>query len=358
MNSFIKIQTKLAYEDMYLINKSIRECLEKVNFSEKPIKSGESVVIKVNIVGPYKPEKAACTHPEIVRAAVEELKSLGAKVTIAEDCYDDEAPFISGILDIANETGVEFVNLRDRPYREIIVGDKTYNYYEDILNADHLVLIPKLKTHVLTNYSGAIKLMYGSIIKKQRVAFHKYTDSMQFAEILVDIFSIKIPSLAIMDGIISMDGAGPTHGTPNNSGMLLVSNDAVLLDFYASKLMKYQPFEIDMIDAAFKRGLALSPLEDVNVFGDDIKAFDHKFNLIPVFKGLMKQRYLKMAVGIPQFIEKRCTVCGLCIKSCPFGAIQMNNNYPFISFSKCRQCFCCMELCKNEALVLKSECKI
>jgi uncharacterized protein (DUF362 family)/Pyruvate/2-oxoacid:ferredoxin oxidoreductase delta subunit len=355
MNPFIKIQSGLTYENIDEIHQGIRQGLEKAKHSAKPIKPGDSVVVKVNVSGPYKPEKAACTSPVIVKAVVEELKGLGAKVSIVEDCYDSDAPRISGMLDAAEDTGAEFINLRDRPYTEVAISGKTYHYYEDILNADHLVLVPKLKTHVLTNYTGAIKLMYGSITKKQRIAFHRYTDSVQFGEILTDIFSIKIPSFAVMDGIVSMDGAGPTHGTPNPSGIFLISDDAVLLDYYACMLMQYQPREIDMIDIALKRGLALGPPEDAEVFGDDMAAYRHRFSLVPVFKGVMRQRYLKLAVGIPRFIEGRCSVCGLCVKSCPFEAIRIENDYPAINASKCRQCFCCLELCGKEAFVLKSE---
>lgn len=355
MDSFISIKTGLSYEDMGSMRKSIREGLERVKLSEKPIRPGDTVAVKLNISASFEPDKAVCTHPEVVRAAVEELKDLGTRVLLVEDCYDSSAPQVSGVLKVAEDTGVEFLNLRDRRYKEVALGEKVYHYYEDILNADHLILIPKMKTHVLTNYTGAIKLMFGSVTKKQRTSFHQYTDPVQFAEILVDIFSVKIPALVIMDGIVSMDGPGPTHGTPNSSGLFLVSNDAVLTDFYASMLMKYQPFEIDMIDVAYKRGMMLNPLEDANVLGDDFRAYSHKFALLPVFKGLMRQRFMKLAVGIPQLNENRCKKCGICISNCPFNAIEMKDGHPAIDPLKCRQCFCCMEFCKAEAFVFKSE---
>jgi uncharacterized protein (DUF362 family)/NAD-dependent dihydropyrimidine dehydrogenase PreA subunit len=351
MSAFLNVKSCLTYNDYDLIRNTIEKSLERISLSSNPLRAGQTVVLKVNIVGPYPPEKAACTHPEVVRALVDALKKYDVIIKIVEDCPHKNAPKVSDILKVAEEAGVEFINLNDRAYKEIEVNGNIINYYEDIYNADHLILVPKMKTHILTNFSGSIKLMYGSITKAQRVAFHRFSESDMFANILVDIFSIKRPTLTVMDAIVSMDGVGPTQGNPNNSGLLLVSDDAVMMDYYASLLMKYKPMDIDMIKIAIETGISNQNPEDIEFLGDNVFEYDGKFTLMPTFKGAMKQKYIRMAWGIPKLLEEKCIMCGVCIKSCPFNAIHIQDSKPFIDSQECKQCFCCMELCSEGAYV-------
>lgn len=338
----------MTYEMQDKMREKIRESLKKLEACGKPILPGHRVAIKVNVPGPFPPEKAASTHPELVRATVEELKLLGVRVTLYEDCYKDSNMEISGVLKVAEETGVDFVNLKDRPFREIKIGDIVYQYYEEVLEADHLVSLPKMKTHILANYTGAIKLMYGTIPKKQRTLLHEYVDMEDFGRILAEIYSIKLPTLVIMDAIVSMDRGGPTHGTPNPSGLLMISNDGVILDYYASKIMKFNPLEIDSTRIALELGLAKSTPEDVEFMGDSMDQIHLKFSLFPILKGKMKQRYIEMAVGSLTFKEDLCSKCRICEGSCPFHAIHMEG-YPVIEKSRCKQCYCCAELCPSGA---------
>jgi len=350
---YLNAKTNLTYTMSDDIKSFIGDTIKKQNIYGRPIKKSETVIIKVNIVGPFEPEKAACTHPEVVRMLVKELKEIGTKTIIVEDCFDLKAPIISGIQRMADEEQVEFINLKNHLYEEIKVRDYIYQYYREIIDADHLILVPKLKTHLLTNYTGTIKLMYGAITKKQRIAFHRNNDQNNFANILVDIFSIKLPTLAIMDGITSMDGAGPTQGYAKNTGLLLSSNDAVILDYYACTLMKYNPMEISMINSAFERNLVNCLPSEVVLFGDDLKSFNHDFILLPNYNGQSRERFIRLILGSPVLIEEKCAGCQECFYNCPFKAIQIVDNMPVIDPKKCTYCFCCTELCPHQALIIK-----
>jgi len=356
MEVFLTVDTNLEYEMTKSIRTSIREAISELLKSGTTIKKGSKLAIKINNLGPYSSDTAACTHPAVLKAVIEEFKQFDINITVYEDCLGDNDVEVSGIMTVIKETGVEFVNLRDRPYVKVKVNNNEYEYSSDILNADYLVTIPKMKTHVLTSYTGAIKLMYGSIIKSQRKMFHQYDDMRDFSGILVDIYSIKQPMLVVLDGIVSMDGPGPSHGTPNKSGLLLISNDGIIVDYYASKFMKYNPFDIDSIRIAFERGLEKCEPGQVKMIGADLENSTSSFKTIPSLSGKTGKRFRGILIGELRFMEERCTKCGVCIISCPVNAIEMQE-FPFTDSNKCINCYCCMELCSEGAYVLKNRFK-
>lgn len=351
MTVFLNVGTNITYDSKDIIRSKISDSLNRLKNSGNAIVSEQSVIIKVNIIGAFPIEKAVCTNPELVRCVVQELQKRNINVTIAEECIDKKAPYVSGILKVAEELGVPFINLYKTSYCSIEKSGITYEYYEELLKYDHLIIIPKLKTDILTYYTGAIKLMYGAITKKQRVEYHKYIDPLEFAKILVDIYSIKIPTLTIMDGIESMDGAGPIFGTKNNSGLLLISNDAVILDYYACSLMRYNPLKIDMIRMAMEQGLASARPDEVELIGYNIKEISLQFDLVPIFSGVIRQRFLRRILGLPKVIKNNCLKCGFCIQGCPYEAISFKQGYPVIDYKKCKMCFCCMGTCQSSAIV-------
>jgi len=53
-----------------------------------------------------------------------------------------------------------------------------------------------------------------------------------------------------------------------------------------------------------------------------------------------------------KIFNEKCTGCKLCIKSCPFGAIEVVHKKAVIDFDKCNLCGACIESCKFDAIVL------
>ncbi|MFA5388429.1 MAG: electron transfer flavoprotein subunit alpha [Candidatus Omnitrophota bacterium] len=51
-------------------------------------------------------------------------------------------------------------------------------------------------------------------------------------------------------------------------------------------------------------------------------------------------------------ITEKCVGCKLCVKSCPFGAIEVTNKKAVIDLDKCTLCGACIESCKFDAIVL------
>ncbi|MCM8757742.1 MAG: electron transfer flavoprotein subunit alpha [Candidatus Omnitrophica bacterium] len=57
-----------------------------------------------------------------------------------------------------------------------------------------------------------------------------------------------------------------------------------------------------------------------------------------------------MAIRI---ILEKCTGCSLCIKTCPFGAIKIQDKKAIIDLSKCNLCGACVDSCKFGAILIE-----
>lgn len=54
-------------------------------------------------------------------------------------------------------------------------------------------------------------------------------------------------------------------------------------------------------------------------------------------------------------ILEKCTGCKLCVRACPFGAIEVVNKKAVIDLAKCNLCGACADSCKFEAILITKE---
>lgn len=221
------------------VDSVVRDVMEKLNW-RTIIKPNAKVVIKLNLCE-FDASKVcnANTSPEVIKALVNVLKNQTKDITLVEAhsyrAPAEEAFKNTGIYELADKLGVKLVNLSKSPLRD--VGNKLFGPMPEILlNAGVFITMPKLKTHALTYFTGSLKNQWGCIPRHDRIAIHHSLDRG-----IVMLNELLKPKLSIMDGLIAMEGRGPTNGTPRRLDIVLGSTDLVALDTTAMRLVGLDP---------------------------------------------------------------------------------------------------------------------
>lgn len=335
---------------------------------------GKRVLLKPNILRDALPEKAVCTHPEFLRAVIRLVKARGAAEIKVGDSPGHQKPGfsakLSGLSQVALEEGVQWVNFASERMALPVEGGravKEFKVTKVLSDVDLVISLPKLKTHQLMYFTGAVKNIFGVIPGVLKSPYHLLFPNREgFAAMLVDLFTAVKPDFAIMDGIIGMEGPGPGSGTPRTIGVILASRNLPALDMVASSIIGYDPMDIPTNREAASRGLCPDSLEKIQVLGESISSVR-----IDDFKLIKKTRHGNLLRDIaspglvkrfrdafgqkPVFLKGSCILCGECIKICPAKALKFEGKRRHVSidYKTCIRCFCCHEVCPEKAIEIK-----
>jgi len=325
--------------------------------------AGKKVLVKPNILGGHEPEKAVTTHPALVAAVVARLKKSGAVVMVGDNpgVYgygrSDEAARVAGIMDAAGDC---FISLGRKPVRYALSSRDLSHVMiaGDVLAADIVVNLPKLKTHGLTFYTGAVKNTFGYVVGGDKMRVHaRAVTPGRFAEALVDIYAIRPPELNIMDAVVAMEGNGPSNGRPRRVGKVLAADNAVCLDATALRLVGRKPESIPHLKIAAARGLGVIDAEAISLNAEiaPFSDFVMPATFVPGMMGIVLNRLLSRWINCtPEVKAAVCKRCGLCVEHCPVGAMTMRpGECPSADKNKCISCYCCQEMCPENAIALR-----
>lgn len=334
------------------------------------VTSGMKVGIKVNLVGNFGPDKAATTHPLLVKKLCELLIERGAIVTIGDS---PGGLFTESILKsiykgtgflICEEVGAKLnydVSTSQLKVEKQVV--KTLDVSNWLLEQDALINFAKLKSHGMMALSASVKNMFGIVPGVLKPEYHyRYPNHDDFANMLIDINEVFDCKLNLIDGIIGMEGNGPTQGEPRYIGAILASRKPYPLDVVACKIIDLDIDNVYTVTESIKRGLTVSYDEIIlNKPIDDIIIKDYK-NILPgksmefseKFKGpfgkIINPIIAKVLTVKPKVKKKECIGCKKCANICPVNAIEMIKKKPVINREKCIRCFCCQEFCPVGAM--------
>lgn len=222
---------------------------------------GGRVVLKPNMVDHY-PTHPVNTHPAIIAAAAAAFYQVGAReVIVAEGPghrRDTEMLLeLSGIGQALRQERLGYVDLnldaispQSLPTNLTELGRIFFPH--TVLGADLLVSMPKLKTHHWAGVTLSMKNLFGTVpgVKygwpKNLLHWRGITES------IVDIYYALRPGFAIIDGIEGMEGDGPLHGDPVQSGVVVMGDNLPAVDATAARVMGIYPEKIDYLMHALR----------------------------------------------------------------------------------------------------------
>lgn len=330
------------------------------------VQPGQKVLVKPNMLAGKAPEKAVTTHPEVVRAvirlaqkaggvvAVGDSPGVGAPRQVAERC---------GILSVIEETGATFAPFVDSV--KVRPKGKTFHELEiarDILDAEVVINLPKLKTHQMMGLTCAVKNLFGAVVGMRKPGLHLQAgaDKAFFALMLLELADFLRPALTIVDAVTAMEGNGPGSGDPVHVGALLAGAEPLAIDAAAIELLGMRAESVWTQRVAREKLLPGSRLEEIEIVGADLrslrprafrpaKSTEIHFGLPAFLREPLKQS----VTAWPVVDTKACLLCGLCVEHCPPQAMAIEDKRLTIDYKRCIGCFCCQELCPRNALITR-----
>lgn len=251
----------------------VKAGLEAIGGIERFIKPGDKVLLKPNMAWDRGPEYAANTNPEVVAtltklsftAGASEVKVLDRTCNEARRCYRN-----SGIEDAAAAAGAEVVQVRKNRYKDItLMGEAldSWPIYRDYLEADKVINIPIAKHHGMAKVSLGLKNLMG-VMGGRRGMIH-----VNFSEKMADITQHIMPTLTVIDAYRMLLANGPSGGNLDDVRLeraLIASPCTVSADVLGLELFGHSLSDIEQIQKAVDRGLALYDTSDLNVARIDL----------------------------------------------------------------------------------------
>jgi len=237
------------------------------------VQPGDRVLLKPNMAWDRGPEYAANTNPDVVaaltrmslNAGASEVKVLDRTCNEARRCYRN-----SGIAEAAEAAGAEVVHVRDNRYQELPLKGKvldSWPIYRDYLEADKVINIPIAKHHGMAKVSLGLKNLMG-VMGGKRGLIH-----VRFADKMADITQHIMPTLTIIDAYRMLMANGPSGGDLDDVRLeraMIASPCTVSADVLGLELFGHQISDIQQIETAVDRGLALYDLKNLNVARIDL----------------------------------------------------------------------------------------
>ena len=248
---------------------------------KESIKPGMKVLVKPNLLSARPPADAVDTHPEVVRAVVRLVKEAGGKVIIGDSPGGfgkniNEVYEISGMKKMAEEEGVDLVKFTNAKF---VDGIPISRY---VFDCDIMISVPKFKTHCITMITAAIKNTYGAVIGMHKAAAHSTAPrEEEFAKVIAKVFSIAKPNITVVDGIVAMEGDGPSSGEPRKLGFVMAGFDAVAVDSCLAEMIGIRPLDILVTKEAYGMALGEADMSLIELLGDNFADFKLKDFKLP-----------------------------------------------------------------------------
>ncbi len=253
---------------------AVRAAVAMLGGMEAFVRKGDRVVIKPNMSFASGPERAANTHPEVVRTIAAMCREAGADRVLvldnplspAEQCL--EASGIRAACADIDRDMVHTVSSRRR-FAEVSIENaetlKSTDVMREVLASDVLIAAPVAKSHSGAGVSLSMKGMMGLIYNRR--IMHR----LDLHAAIADLASLLRADLTVIDATRVLSTGGPGGpGKVLTPDTIIASADMVAADAYAVSAFewygrKYTPDQVKHVRLAHQRGLGRMDIENLDV---------------------------------------------------------------------------------------------
>ncbi len=360
MNKFLDYSNNLvSIQKSTYNNLNIESLITPLGGFKKLINKGERVLLKTNLLNATKPEKCVITNPAVISAVAKSVLKVGGIPYIGDSPSGlftkrrlKRVYKKSGLIKLSKQIGIE-LNY-DTSSKKIVFSEgkklQKISICNFVLKADKIISLPKIKTHSFMIMTLATKIMFGAVPGLMKARYHSiFLKKKDFANMLIDVLLLTKPDLVIMDGIIGMQGEGPSDGNPIKIGVILASENSIAIDIAVCKMLDIEPLGIPTLKNAKLRNLWPHKIEYPLLSPKDVR---YKGFQLPSSAGsLITGKKTNDPYPHPNI---KCIGCGQCAEVCYRKAIKIINKKAKIDYSKCIRCYCCHEICTYNAIDLKT----
>lgn len=308
---------------------SVRRAVELSNGLEHMPKNAR-VFIKPNIVFWTKetqfPKWGVITTSRVIEDMVVILKEHGIDdITIGEGIVsgakDRETPAHAfktlGYDTLKQRYGVKSVNVMDRPFEKVDLGDGiTLNFNVDILNSDFVVDLPVMKTHNQTLVSLGIKNLKGTIDIPSRKKCHNPDPEKDLNYYVARLADKMPPIFTLIDGIYTLERGPGFDGKMRRSNLLVASSDILSADLVGARVLGYDPANVPHLVHAAKNRNRPVDLSDVEIVGEKIEEVasphEYDFPYSDTEEGCMPVPLAKSGIKGLYYRKYDLTMCTYC----------------------------------------------
>lgn len=357
-----------------------------------PSSQDAKILLKPNLNSNMNALTGNTTDLRLLSALIQFLKEKGfSNIVIGEGTnsgfYRNKIGVISRLRvdQLARYYGVKVKDLNyAEPYEIEFHGGVKAQIARDCIEADLFINLPKLKTHFEVGMSICLKNLMGCLVGQE----NKKKTHQNLAVNIIRINQNLKPHLHMVDGLVAMEGLGPTRGTPVRLDTVILGTDPYLIDLACSKIAGFDYRTIQTLHLAEEKGLLTSEhhhyVNSLDLSGVRRPFTFPKANVFAAFIHHPKrQRYFLAVRNTPFFSylastnwfgkflfytglrqdvfskdEMTCTrlyldadicdECGLCREYCPVG-LELPEYLNSID-DRCIRCLYCFSVCNRQAI--------
>ncbi len=259
---------KLDVIDAEHVTRAVASCIRMLPVCLDRLARAKRVLIKPNL---NSDSRESTTNPLVTLAVVRLLEQAGVPEIVVADAsvvgFDTALAFRrTGTEELLKGTSATLLDLKKGRYVRTPVPDyraiAAIAVSQEVIDADFIINIPRMKTVPVLHISGALKNMKGVISDADKRRFHR----TNLAAAIVDLYAVVKPDLTIVDGTYVHEMM--MRSIPMNT--ILAGNTSVAADAVTARVLSIDPFDITHLClAAEQEGSSIAEAE-IEVIGNEI----------------------------------------------------------------------------------------